>query len=83
MLADNDAAVEFQHRFHRFINEHLFPLAKKHSLSNPALDKFMAAVGGWADLGIRMRWPYNSARSEDVVHFRPIVRELLPELFTA
>lgn len=81
MLTDIQAALEFQARFQRFINEHLFPLAKKQSLSNPALDKFMAVLGGWTDMEPRLRWPYNSASDEDVRRFRPIARELLPELF--
>ena len=32
-------------------------------LSNPALDKFLAHVGGWADVGTRIRWPLHRRRS--------------------
>jgi len=83
MHVDIHAALEFQGRFHLFLKEHLLPLAAKHSLSNQALDKFMAAVGGWCEIDPRLRWPYKGAPLEAVAAFRPIVREMLPELFQA
>ena len=39
----------------------------------------LAQVGGWADVGWRMRWPYRSIPAEEAERLRPIVRELLPE----
>jgi dihydrodipicolinate synthase/N-acetylneuraminate lyase len=50
-------------------------------LSNPALDKFLAAVGEWATAGTRVRWPMSFATEEQVDAARPAARDLLPELF--
>jgi len=52
-------------------------------LSNPALDKFLAAIGDWADVGLRVRWPYASAPAGALVCARQDARELLPELFSS
>jgi dihydrodipicolinate synthase/N-acetylneuraminate lyase len=67
-------------RIAEFFNQQVVPLQKA-GLSNPALDKFLAAVGGWADVGTRVRWPMTSATTEQVAAARPVARRLLPELF--
>ncbi len=59
---------------------HVAPLQKA-GLSNPALDKFLAAVGDWADVGTRVRWPMAAATQGQVEAARPVARSLLPELF--
>jgi len=56
-------------------------LLQKAGLSNPVLDKFLTAVGDWADVGTRMRRPMQSATDEQVAAARPVARRLLPELF--
>jgi 4-hydroxy-tetrahydrodipicolinate synthase len=49
--------------------------------SNPALDKFLAAVGGWMDLPTRLRWPYKSIPEKDVLVARNIAKTIIPEFF--
>ncbi|TCO51607.1 dihydrodipicolinate synthase/N-acetylneuraminate lyase [Kribbella antiqua] len=72
--------LEVERRIGEFFGQHIAPLQKA-GLSNPALDKFLAAVGGWADVGTRVRWPMTSATQADVEAARPVVRRLVPELF--
>lgn len=72
--------LDVERRIAEFFAAHVVPLQKA-GLSNPALDKFLAAVGGWADVGTRVRWPMQSATGEQVAAARPVARRLLPELF--
>ncbi len=46
-----------------------------------ALDKFLAAVGGWCNVGTKVRWPYQSVPEHMVDQFRILAREQLPEFF--
>ena len=72
--------LDVERRIAEFFGQHVVPLQKA-GLSNPALDKFLAAVGDWADVGTRVRWPMTSATQADVDAARPVARRLLPELF--
>ncbi|MDX6291602.1 MAG: hypothetical protein QOH50_677 [Kribbellaceae bacterium] len=74
------AAMDVERRIGVFFAGHIAPLQAA-GLSNPALDKFLAAVGGWADAGTRVRWPMSFATEAQVDAARPAARELLPELF--
>jgi len=82
MRTDPVAARDVERRIGRFFAEHVQPLASE-GYANPALDKFLAHVGGWADIGTRVRWPYRSVEQEHAERLRPIARTALPELFTA
>jgi dihydrodipicolinate synthase/N-acetylneuraminate lyase len=73
-------SLDVERRIGEFFGQHVVPLQKA-GLSNPALDKFLAAVGGWADVGTRVRWPMTAATQEQVDAARPVARSLLPELF--
>lgn len=72
--------LDVERRIGEFFGQHVVPLQKA-GLSNPALDKFLAAVGDWADVGTRVRWPMASATQEQVEAARPAALRLLPELF--
>lgn len=74
------ADLDVERRIGEFFAAHVVPLQKA-GLSNPALDKFLAAVGDWADVGTRVRWPMQWATEEQVEAARPVVRRLVPELF--
>ena len=80
MRTDASAAIDIEHRVADLFARHIGPLQRA-GLSNPALDKFLAAVGGWADVGLRVRWPYDSAPEAAVTPAREDARALLPELF--
>lgn len=72
--------LDVERRIGEFFGQHVVPLQKA-GLSNPALDKFLAAVGDWADVGTRVWWPMVSATQEQVETARPAAQRLLPELF--
>jgi len=42
----------------------------------------MACIGGWADVGWRMRWPYRSIPQDEAKRLRPVACNLLPEFLT-
>ncbi|WP_246885453.1 hypothetical protein [Streptomyces sp. GESEQ-4] len=71
-----------ERRIGAFFVRHIAPLQAR-GLSNPALDKCLAAVGGWADIGVTLRWPASSAPLDAVEPARADARRLLPELFPA
>lgn len=79
ILANPEAALDLERRIAEFFAEHIAPLQSV-GLSNPALDKFLAAVGGWADVGTQVRWPMSFATESQVVAARLTARRLLPEL---
>jgi dihydrodipicolinate synthase/N-acetylneuraminate lyase len=80
MQRDLEASLELERRIGMFFAAHIAPLQAA-GLSNPALDKFLAAVGDWADVGTRVRWPMTSAPAAAVAAARPAARTMLPELF--
>jgi dihydrodipicolinate synthase/N-acetylneuraminate lyase len=77
--ADPDAALALEGRIKAFFAEHVGPLQAE-GYSNSALDKTLAAVGAWAPIGTRVRWPYRSVPDEVIVRIAPLARQALPEL---
>ena len=42
----------------RLFAEEITPLLGREGYSNASADKLLAAIGNWADVGLRLRWPY-------------------------
>ena len=80
MQTDLPRALDVQQRILQFFDKCIVPY-KNAGYSNPALDKFLAAVGGWADIGTRLRWPYKWIPEEEVDQARVVCKQLLPEFF--
>jgi len=80
MSTDLDAALKIQERILEFFASCIVPY-KNAGYSNPALDKFLAAVGGWGSVGTRLRWPYKWIGEGEVAGAREVARRLLPEFF--
>ena len=80
MDEDPDGAEAFGIRLMAFFERHILPLADA-GYSNTALDKTLAAIGGWAPIGTRTRWPYSWVPDEIVAQLAPLARASLPELF--
>ncbi|WP_244606440.1 dihydrodipicolinate synthase family protein [Arsenicitalea aurantiaca] len=82
-LAGSDpvAAAELEARIMAFMASHVLPLVRSHGLSNGALDKLMAAAGGWGPIGPRLLWPYASAPEDAVTAAGKAARNMLPEFF--
>ena len=83
MRTDLSAALGVEQRVRQFISTHIEPLIVAQGFANPAIDKLLAAIGNWAPVGTRMRWPYRSAPQTVADELRPIVRACLPEFFEA
>ncbi|WP_306118974.1 MULTISPECIES: dihydrodipicolinate synthase family protein [unclassified Roseitalea] len=85
MIESNpDMANEIEARFMAFLKTYLLPLGQgRRTLSNSALDKLMAAAGGWGPVGPDLLWPYSGANAEDVTAVAQAARAALPELFEA
>ena len=80
MDRDLDEALRIQQRIGKFFDRCISPF-KQAGYSNPALDKFLAAVGGWGSVGTRLRWPYKWIDEKEVAPARTIAQSLLPEFF--
>ncbi|RPD41474.1 dihydrodipicolinate synthase family protein [Chitinophaga barathri] len=81
MQTDMEAALELESRIQRFMNEQIVPYITQQGYSNQAVDKFLAAIGGWADVGTRLRWPYKWIPENEVDAAKKVCKELLPEFF--
>lgn len=78
---DLPAAVELQERILHFMEGHIAPFITRERYCNAACDRLLALVGGWADVGDQMRWPYRSIPVSSVAAVRSSARQLLPEFF--
>jgi dihydrodipicolinate synthase/N-acetylneuraminate lyase len=76
MHTDPAAALDLERRLRDFITGHIVPLGA----ADPALDKTLAAIGGWAPIGTRVRWPLGSVPEEAVPGLRAVAEETLAEL---
>ena len=81
MLEDLPAALALEQRIRRFMDTEIVPYIMRDGYANPALDKLLAAIGGWADVGTRLRWPYRWIDPQEAIRLRPIAKAQLPELF--
>jgi dihydrodipicolinate synthase/N-acetylneuraminate lyase len=80
MQTDIDAAIDLERRMNAFFDRCIVPF-KNAGYSNPALDKFLAAVGGWGEIGTRLRKPYHWIDGNEVMAARNVAVELVPEFF--
>lgn len=78
---DIEAALELEQRINHFMKQFIEPLISEKNYSNHACDRFLAILGGWADIGETMRWPYRSVPVEYADQIRPKARDLIPEFF--
>ena len=80
MRSDPVRAADVEGRLQGFLDRHITPLQQR-GYSNPALDKAMAHIGGWADIGTRVRWPYQGVPEDEATALRSLARAAVPELF--
>lgn len=73
-------ALAMERKIQDFFTKHFAPLISN-GLSGAAIDKLMCAIGGWCDVGVRMRWPYKPVPESQVDHLRAMAFEALPQLF--
>ncbi|MBN1488939.1 MAG: dihydrodipicolinate synthase family protein [Phycisphaerae bacterium] len=82
MQTDLAAALVVEGRIQRFLRECILPFHTEQGYCNAALDKCMAVIGGWADVGSRLRWPYRFIPQDEAERLRPLAQRALPELFS-
>lgn len=80
MLTDIDAALDIEKRLCTFLETHIAPLSRVNGYSNAALDKLLATIGNWADVGTRLRRPYRWIDPEIAVGLRPAAHAAMPEI---
>ncbi len=78
MRTDLAGALELESRIRRFMDAHILPFKPRHQ--NVALDKLLATVGGWGEIGTKVRWPYRSVDEAEVPRLRRVAKAELPEL---
>jgi dihydrodipicolinate synthase/N-acetylneuraminate lyase len=81
MARDMPAALELETRILTFMHEHILPLRDAAGYSNQALDKLLAAIGGWAPIGTRLRWPYRWIDEGTAAELRIAAKRIVPEMF--
>ena len=79
MKTDLPGALELEQRLRRFMEDYIAPFITEQRYCNAACDRFMALLGGWADVGERMRWPYRSIPASELERIRPAAQALIPE----
>ena len=79
MCVDMESALELEVRIQHFMSECIDPFIVRMHYPNHACDRFMAIVGGWADIGSCLRWPYSSIPEEYVPVIRKRLNDLIPE----
>jgi dihydrodipicolinate synthase/N-acetylneuraminate lyase len=79
MTTDLPAARALEDRLRGFQDAHIAPLGRA-GYSDPALDKTLAAIGGWAPIGTRVRWPHRWVPPEAIPALRAAAEAAVPEL---
>ena len=80
ITTDLPAALAFEERLRGFLDTHIAPLGRA-GHSDPALGKTLAAIGGWAPIGTRVRWPHRSVDEAAIPALRKAAEAAVPELF--
>jgi dihydrodipicolinate synthase/N-acetylneuraminate lyase len=80
MHTDLEEALRIEANIQQFFKECIAPLQQR-QYSNPALDKFLAATGGWGNIGTRLRWPYRWISESEVPAVQKRAKELIPEFY--
>lgn len=78
---DSEGALELEKRINTFLTENILPFITEKQYSNQAVDKCLAVIGGWCDIGTRLRWPYTGINEDLALAIRPIAKDIIPEFF--
>jgi 4-hydroxy-tetrahydrodipicolinate synthase len=81
MKIDLEQALEIEVRLREFMSRYISPYINEKKYMNAALDKFLAVIGNWSDIGSRLRWPYGWIPEQEAEPLRKIAKEMLPEMF--
>ncbi|GAB3918272.1 dihydrodipicolinate synthase family protein [Larkinella terrae] len=81
MQTDLPAALAWEARIQQFMSEFIAPYINDQRFPNQACDKMLAVVGGWANVGSRLRWPYRFIPESEAGRVREAAQRLIPEFF--
>jgi dihydrodipicolinate synthase/N-acetylneuraminate lyase len=81
MSTDLPRALNLEKWIQLFMSQHIQPYISTKGYTNQAADKLLAAIGGWANVGTRLRWPYLGIDESEVTKLRAIAQEMLSEFF--
>lgn len=81
MLTDLPRALEIEKGIQLFMSRYIQPFISTQGYSNQAADKLLAAIGGWAKVGTRLRWPYIGIDESEVTRLCTIAQELMSAFF--
>ncbi len=73
------SALELEARIQQYMAQEIAPYIANEGYCNAAVDKFMATLGGWADMESTMRFPFASIPARDIAKKLKVMAELLPE----
>ena len=82
IIEDIDSGLELEQRIGKFMAMNIQPLISEHHYSNQACDRLLANLGGWADIGDKLRWPYRSIPIEYREKIKNEAINLIPEFFS-
>ncbi len=82
MENDLEQALEIEARIQGFFSKYISPYITKHHYANQAVDKLLAVIGGWANIGTRLRMPYSWIDPVEADRLKPLIRAEIPELFS-
>ncbi|RRA98024.1 dihydrodipicolinate synthase family protein [Larkinella rosea] len=82
MQTDLAQALDWEKAIQHFMNDHIIPYILEQKYPDPACDKFLSVVGGWANVGCRMRWPYRSIPEAGAEAVRAAGRIVIPVFST-
>lgn len=80
MRTDINEAISIQKKILQFFEVYIHSY-KEAGYSNTALDKFLAAIGGWSNIGTRLRWPYKWINESEVSEIHKKAKTYLPQFF--
>jgi len=83
MRTDYGAALALEGKLRGFLDDYILPFRAEGGYSNQALDKLLAAIGGWSAAGTRLRWPYRSIDESEALRLSEIARKKLPDFVSA
>lgn len=80
MRVDLDRALEWETRIRQFFDQFISPYITRLGYPNGAADKLLSVIGGWAQVGSRLRLPYRWIDDTEAARLREIAARLIPEI---
>ena len=81
METDLNQALGIERQIQTFMTNRVLPFRESKGRSNMALDKLLAWTGNWAEIGMKLRWPYLGIDPSDAAELRAQARLEIPFLF--